>query len=66
MKSPNSEITETGRRKGSNKNNEGLRVKIVFCFLFLKMKNILNFFSYCVKKTAKKVKNKIKYNHEII
>ena len=28
MKSPNSEITETGRRKGKNKKNEGFRVKI--------------------------------------
>ena len=28
MKSPNSEITETGRRKGRNKKNEGFRVKM--------------------------------------
>ena len=38
MKSPNFEITETGRRKGIKKKNERFRVKMDF-FLFLKMKN---------------------------
>ena len=55
MKSPNSKIKETGRRKGRNKKNAGFRVKMDF-FLFLKMKNKLNFFSYFVKKLQKKVK----------
>ena len=66
MKSPNSEIKKkTRRRKGRNKKNEGFMVKMDFLF-FLKMNNKLKFFSYCVKKNAEKVKNKIKFNHEII
>ena len=53
MKSPNSEITETGRIKGKNKKNEGFRVKIKsFCFLFMKMNKNLNFFTCCIKNTA--------------
>ena len=56
MKSPNSKIKETGRRKGRNKKNEGFRVKMdfYFYFLFLKMKNKLKFFSYFVEKLQQK------------
>ena len=56
MKRPNSEIIESGKRKGRNKKNEGFRVKMDFyfiLFLFLKTKNKLKFFSYFIKKLQK-------------
>ena len=48
MKSPNSEITETGRRKGRNKQNVGFRVKMDYLFIYFVFENekqIESFFS---------------------
>ena len=58
MKSPNFEITETGRRKGRNKNNVGFRVKMDFLFYFVSEneKEIEIFFLLRKKKLQKKVK----------
>lgn len=67
MKSPNPEITETGRRKGRNKKNERFRENwILFFFVSENEQQIEIFFLLCKKNCRKKVKNKIKFNHKIV
>ena len=63
MKSTNFEVTEIGRRKGRNKNNEGFRVKMdffffLFCFVSENGKQIEFFFLLRKKTTGKKSKRK--------
>ena len=52
MKNPNYEITETGRRKGKNKKNEGFRVKMVFYFFHSKNEKKNEIFFLLHKKTT--------------
>ena len=66
MKSPNSEITETGRRKGRNKKNEGFMVKMDIFLFFSKNEKKIEIFFLLRKKTIEKVKKPIKFNCEIV
>ena len=66
MKIPNSEIIETWRRKGRNKKNEGFRVKMDFFCFVSENENQIDFFSYFIKETAKKLKKTINFNHKIV
>ena len=69
MKSPNSEITEKGRRKGRNKKNVGFKVKMDFLFyLVSENEKEIEIFFLLRKTNCRKSKKKktINFNHEIL